>query len=302
MSVLKHIDAGVLRVGYFEAGPEDGPVAMLMHGWPYAAHCYLEVMDLLAARGIRTIAPFLRGFGPTRFLSDKTMRSGQQAALGADLIALMDALSIETATLAGFDWGGRAASIMAALSPERVAGLVSCGVGYNIQDIAHANDPGAVEEETRFWYIYLFNTERGRTQLASDRQGFGKFIWQLWSRNWDFSQATYDQTAASFENPDYVDVVIQSYRHRLGGVPGDPAFSDIEAQLAGLPNITVPTVILQGTDDAVDPPSEGDPFRSKFTSNYERRVLERVGHNPPQENPVAFAGAVLNVMGYDQKL
>ncbi|MEM6587346.1 MAG: alpha/beta hydrolase [Pseudomonadota bacterium] len=296
MIPLKHIQAGLLNIGYFEAGPEDGPVVMLMHGWPYDAHCYLDVMELLAAKGIRSVAPFLRGYGPTRFLSDDTMRSGEQAALGADLLALMDALSIETATLAGYDWGGRAACIVAAIAPERVTGLVSCGVGYNIQNIAHANDPGPVDEETRFWYIYLFNTERGRVQLANDPHGFGKFIWRLWSCNWAFDAATYDQTAASFENPDYVDIVIHSYRHRFGGVAGDPAVAHIEAQLAKQPQITVPTIILQGEDDAVDPPSMDDPVRSKFTSSYERRVLPRVGHNPPQEDPPAFAAAVLDLM------
>ncbi len=295
MSTLKHIDAGVLNIGYFEAGPSDGPVVMLMHGWPYDAHCYLDVMERLAANGVRSIAPFLRGYGPTRFLSGDTMRSGQQAALGADLLALMDALSIERATLAGFDWGGRAACIVAAIAPERVTGLVSCGLGYNIQNIGAANDPGPVGEETRFWYIYLFNTERGRAQLANDPHGFGKFIWKLWSRNWDFDAATYDLTAASFENPDYVEIVIHSYRHRLGGAPGDPTLAHIETQLASQPRIKVPTLILQGADDAVDPPSDGDPFRSKFTSSYDRRVIDTVGHNPPQENPTAFAQAVLYV-------
>ncbi|MEM7733823.1 MAG: alpha/beta hydrolase [Pseudomonadota bacterium] len=301
MTTLRHIEACVLDIGYFEAGPADGPVVMLMHGWPYDAHCYLDVMELLAAKGVRSVAPFLRGFGPTRFLSDATMRSGEQAAIGADVLALMDALSIETATLAGFDWGGRAACIATAVAPGRVTGLVSCGVGYNIQNIACANDPGPVEEEARYWYIYMFHTERGRVQLTSDPHRFGRFIWQLWSPNWAFDDATYDLTAASFENPDYVDIVIHSYRHRFGGVPGDPGVAHIEETLARQPNITVPTVILQGEDDTVDPPSVGEPFRSKFTSHYECRVLSRVGHNPPQEDPAAFAAAVLDVIAF-QKL
>ncbi|MEO0370634.1 MAG: alpha/beta hydrolase [Pseudomonadota bacterium] len=296
MSELKHIHAGQLEIGYFEAGPQDGPVVMLMHGFPYDAHCYTDVMELLAQQGIRSIAPFLRGYGPTRFLSGSTMRSGEQAALGADLIALMDALQIEKATLAGFDWGGRAACIVAALWPERVTGLVSCGVGYNIQDIARANDPGPVEEEARFWYIYLFHTERGRAQLAHDPHGFCKVIWSMWSPNWGFDAAIYDRSAKSFENADFVDIVIHSYRHRYGGVPGDPEVAHIEEQLAQQPAIAVPTVILQGEDDTVDPPSEGDPFLSKFTSRYERRVLPGVGHNPPQEDPAAFADAVFAVM------
>lgn len=297
MSTVKHIEAGVLSVGYFEAGPADGPVVMLMHGWPYDAHCYLDVMDMLADNGIRCIAPFLRGFGPTRFLSDKTMRSGEQAALGADLLVLMDALGIETATLAGFDWGGRAACIVAAIAPERVTGLVTCGVGYNIQNIARANEPGPVEDDPRYWYMYLFNTERGRVQLAHDARGFCKVIWRMWSPNWDFDAPTFDRSGVSFENPDFVDIVIHSYRHRFGGVAGDPAVAHIEERLATQPRIIVPTVILQGEDDTVDPPSKGDPVRSKFTSHYERRVLARVGHNPPQEDPAAFAAAVLDVMG-----
>lgn len=293
MAELKHIEAGVLEIGYFEAGPADGPTVILLHGWPYDAHCYTEVMGLLAAKGMRCIAPFLRGFGPTRFLSDDTPRSGEQAALGTDVIALMDALEIEQAVLAGFDWGGRAACIVAALWPERVTGLVSCGVGYNIQDIARANDPGPAVEDTRFWYIYMFNMERGRVALDHDAHGFCRFIWSHWSPNWAFDDATYDLTAKSFENPDFVEIVIHSYRHRFGGVAGDPAVADIEARLAAQPDIAVPSVILQGRDDTVDPPSDGDPYKSKFKAGYIRRVLDRVGHNPPQESPSAFAAAVL---------
>lgn len=292
---LKLIEAGVLEIGYFEAGPADGPPVILLHGFPYDAHCYADVMDQLAAKGIRCIAPFLRGYGPTRFLSDDTMRSGEQAALGADLLALMDALEIETATLAGFDWGGRAACIAAALWPERVSGLVSCGLGYNIQNIARANDPSPAEVEARYWYIYLFNTEKGRATLAADTHGFCKYIWSRWSPNWGFDVQTYDRSATSFENADFVEIVIHSYRHRFGGTLGDPAYASIEAELAKQPNITVPTVILQGADDEVDPPPTQDEVRSYFTSRYERRVLERTGHNPPQENPSAFADAILSL-------
>ena len=300
---LKYIEAGVLEIAYFEAGPRDGPAVILLHGFPYDAHSYLDVIARLAEKGMRCIAPFLRGYGATRFLSDDTPRSGQQAALGADLLALMDALSIEQATLAGFDWGGRAACIVAALWPERVTGLVSCGVGYNIQDIARANDPAPAEEEARYWYIYLFHTERGRASLSHDRHGFCKFIWRLWSTSWDFDDATYARSAQAFESPDFIDIVLHSYQHRFGGIPGDPAVADIEGQLAQQPSITVPTIVVQGTDDGVDPPSEPASIRAKFTSTYERRVLQNVGHNPPQEAPDAFADAVLSVAGWtDQKL
>lgn len=292
----KHVSAGVLSVGYFESGPSDGPVVMLLHGFPYDARCYLDVMAELSDKGIRCIAPFLRGYGPTRFLSEDTLRSGEQAALGADLIALMDALNIPDATLAGFDWGGRAACIVAALSPDRVNGLISCGVGYNIQNIARANEPAMAEEEVRYWYIYLFHTERGRATLSADRYGFCRYIWSLWSPNWAFGDDTYAQSAQAFENPDFVDIVIHSYRHRFGGVAGDPAYAEIEARLARQPEISVPTIVLQGTDDTVDPPSAPAELRAKFTSFYERRVLDNVGHNPPQEDPSAFANAVLRVL------
>ncbi len=293
---LKSIVAGDLEVGYFEAGPANGLCVMLMHGWPYDAHAYLDVMDRLEARGVRSVAPFLRGYGPTRFLSKDTPRSGQQAAMGADLMALMDALGIEKAYLAGFDWGGRGACIAAAIWPERVLGLVSCGQGYNIQDIASANLPAKAEEEVRFWYIYLFHTARGRATLADDPHGFCKFIWKTWSPNWAFDDATYDQSAASFDNPDFVDIVIHSYTHRFGGVPGDPSFDWIEDKLAQQPDITVPTVILQGADDTVDPPPETDDVRSKFKSSYDRRILPTIGHNPPQESPEAFTDAILSLM------
>ena len=300
---LKFIEAGVLEIAYFEAGPRDGPVVILLHGFPYDAQSYTEVMAILAERGMRCIAPFLRGYGQTRFLSEDTPRSGEQAALGADVLALMDALSIDRATLAGYDWGGRAACIVAALRPERVAGLVSCGVGYNIQNIARANEPAPPEEEARYWYIYLFHTERGRNALTQDRHGFCKFIWKLWSKNWDFDDATYARSARAFENPDFIDIVLHSYRHRFGGIQGDPAVADLEARLAGQPSITVPTIVVQGADDGVDPPSESEGIRAKFTSAFERRVLQNVGHNPPQEAPDAFATAVSDVVSWsDQKL
>ncbi|MEO0752300.1 MAG: alpha/beta hydrolase [Pseudomonadota bacterium] len=292
---VKRVRAGVLEIGYLEAGPSDGPVVILLHGFPYDAQGYGDVMAGLAAKGMRAIAPFLRGYGPTRFLSADTMRSGQQAALGVDVIAFMDALLIERATLAGFDWGGRAACIVAALWPERMAGLVSCGVGYNIQDIANANLPARAEEEARYWYIYLFHTARGRASLSHDPHGFCRYIWARWSPSWDFDEATYDRSAVSFENPDFVDIVIHSYRHRFGGVPGDPALAEVEERLAQQPRITVPTVVLQGEDDEVDPPPATDEVQAFFTGGYERRVLAKTGHAPPQENPDAFVDAVLTV-------
>jgi pimeloyl-ACP methyl ester carboxylesterase len=292
---LNHVQTQDLEIGYFESGPSDGKAVVLAHGFPYDAHCYEEVMSILAGKGFRCITPFLRGYGPTRFLSDTTPRSGEQAALGADLIALMDALKIERATLAGYDWGGRAACIVSAIWPERVTGLVSCGVGYNIQDIANANLPAPAWEEERYWYIYLFHSERGRASLAHDPHGFCKYIWSRWSPNWAFDDQTYDRSAVAFENPDFVDVVIHSYRHRFGLAPGDPSVAVIEEQLAQQPKIDVPTIILQGADDTVDPPPEVDEVHSRFTSTYERRVLSNTGHNPPQENPTEFADAVLSV-------
>ncbi|MEM8646687.1 MAG: alpha/beta hydrolase, partial [Pseudomonadota bacterium] len=209
----KHVKAGPLNIAYDEYGPSDGPTAILLHGFPYAPDCYADVAAKLADQGIRSIVPFLRGYGETRFLSSDTPRSGEQAALGADVAALMDALEIPNAVLAGYDWGGRAACIVSALWPERVSGLVSCGVGYNIQNIARANEPAPAAEEARYWYIYLFHTERGRQSLEADRTGFCRYIWNLWSPNWDFDDATYARSAAAFENPDFVDIVIHSYRH-----------------------------------------------------------------------------------------
>jgi pimeloyl-ACP methyl ester carboxylesterase len=290
--MLNRVSAGVLDVAYYEAGPADGVPTILLHGFPYDAHAFDEVMVNLAGAGHRCIVPFLRGYGPTRFLSPDTPRSGEQAALGADLLALMDALRIEEAILGGYDWGGRAACIVAALWPERVAGLVSAGKGYNIQDIAAAAKPGMPEQEARDWYQYYFHTERGRKGLGEKRREIIRFLWKTWSPSWSFDEDTFERTAVSFDNPDFVDVVIHSYRHRYGVVEGDPAYAEIEARLARQPDISVPGIVLLGADDGVDPPSPEDEDARKFIGFYNRRVLHRVGHNLPQEAPIGFADAI----------
>jgi pimeloyl-ACP methyl ester carboxylesterase len=293
---MRTIAAGLLNVAYRDLGPEDGRPVVLLHGFPYDVHAYDAVADLLAGQGLRVVVPFQRGFGATRFLAADTPRSGEQAALGFDLLALMDALSLRDAVLAGYDWGGRAACIVAALWPERVRGLVSCGLGYNIQDIAAAGEPEAPEVEARFWYQYYFHSARGRAALERDRRGVCRFLWQTWSPSWRFDDATFERSAAAFDNPDFVSVVIHSYRHRYGGLAGDPALAGIEARLAAQPDIAVPTVVLQGGDDGVDPPA---PIHgaAHFKGGVRRAVVPGVGHNVPQEAPDVFAAAVLEVMG-----
>jgi pimeloyl-ACP methyl ester carboxylesterase len=258
-------------------------------------HAYDAVSQRLSAQGWRCIVPYLRGYGATRFLSSDTMRSGQQAALGADLLALMDALGIERAVLGGYDWGGRAACIVSALWPERVIGLVSCNGGYNIQDIAGAGQPADPDKEFRHWYQYYFNTERGRAGLSLNRRDLTRFIWTLWSPTWGFDPQTFEQTAAAFDSPDFVDVVIHSYRHRYGVVAGDPQLESLERQLADQPDISVPTVVLDGADDGVSVPAVTDPKASHFTGGYRREIVPGVGHNFPQEAPELFAAAVMEV-------
>jgi len=292
---MKSIKAGCLEIHYHEAGSEDGVPVILLHGFPYDIHAYDVVSERLAARGYRCIVPYLRGYGPTRFLSSDAIRSGQQAALGADLLALMDALSLKSAVLGGYDWGGRAACIVAALWPQRVLGLVSCGQGYNIQDIANAQKPAAAAEEARYWYMYYFHTERGRAGLTQNRRDLCRHIWSLWSPSWVFDQKTWEATAASFENPDFVDIVLHSYRHRFGVVSGDPAYDSLEVQLATQPKITVPTIVLQGRDDGVDPPQEKDSDSAYFIGFYERSIIDGTGHNLPHEAPEAFVEAVLKL-------
>ncbi len=268
---------------------------VLLHGFPYDVHAYDAVTPILAAAGCRVITPYLRGYGPTRFLSAETLRSGQQAVLARDLLALMDALAIPRAVLAGYDWGGRAACIVAALWPERVRGLVTGG-GYNIQDIPGASRPQAPENEFRHWYQYYFHGERGRAGLEQNRHALCRLLWRLWSPNWQFDDATYQRTAMSFDNPDFVEVVIHSYRHRFGLVHGDPAVEDTERRLTAQPQIAVPAVALDGGGDGVMPLGGSERHGRFFATKYERRVIPMVGHNLPQEAPQEFAAAVLSVV------
>ena len=293
--MLKRIAAGVLDVAYEESGPASGVPIIVLHGFPYDVHAYDDVTPRLVARGCRVIAPYLRGYGPTRFRSNDTPRSGQQAALGHDLLALMDVLAIPSAVLGGYDWGGRAACIVAALWPERARGLVSCG-GYNIQDIAASVNPQPPEAEQRHWYQYYFHGERGRAGLAQNRRELCKLLWRLWSPNWRFDDATFERTAEAFDNPDFVDVVIQSYRHRFMLASGDPALEKTETLLAARPKITVPTVVLHGEGNGVAAVRSSEGHARLFTGRYERQVLPSIGHNVPQEAPEDFAVAVLSLL------
>ncbi len=289
-----HLRTSTLDVAYEQTGAPDGEPVLLLHGWPFDPRCYDEVVPLLASTGRRVIVPYLRGFGPTRFIHADTIRSGQQAALASDLRELMDALHIERAIVAGYDWGGRAACIVATLWPERVRGLVT-GNGYNLQDIAASVNPAAPAQEHRFWYQYYFHTPRGRAGLEQNRRAFCRLLWQLWSPTWKFDDATFERSAVSFDNPDFVAVTIQSYRHRYGYAAGDPALESIERRLTGQPKISVPTIALQGEVDGVQGPQSTEKHGVHFTGPYQRRVLPNTGHNPPQEAPKAFADAVLEL-------
>jgi pimeloyl-ACP methyl ester carboxylesterase len=288
----RQVEAGVLSVAYEEHGAADGRPVVLLHGFPYDVRAYDEVAPALAAAGCRVLVPYLRGYGPTRFLSATTPRSGEQAALGHDLLAFMDALGMGQAVVAGYDWGGRAACIVAALWPERVRGLVSCG-GYNVQDIATSMTPQAPEREMGLWYQYYFHSERGRAGLERNRRDLCRLLWRQWSPTWRFDDATFERTAGSFDNPDFVAVVIQSYRHRFGLAPGDPALEDVERRLAAQPSITVPTIVLHGVDNGVSRPATSETHQRFFKGPYERRLVAGVGHNVPQEAPRDFAAAVL---------
>jgi len=292
--MLKRIATDLLDIAYDEQGDADGWPAVLLHGFPYDIHAYEDIAPRLASRGARVITPFLRGYGPTRFLSAATPRSGQQAALAADLLALLDALRIERAVLGGYDWGGRAACIVAALYPSRARGLVSVN-GYNIQDIATAMRPASPEKEHRMWYQYYLHGERGRAGLTENRRAFCRLLWSLWSPSWRFGDDTYARSAAAFDNPDFVDVVVHSYRHRFGLVDGDPRFDDMERRLSAMPPITVPTITLEGDADGVTPPGGRQADRKHFTARHENRVVPNAGHNLPQEAPEAFAAAVLDI-------
>ncbi|TXN04714.1 alpha/beta hydrolase [Methylobacterium sp. WL64] len=294
---MKRVQAGLLDVAYLEVGPADGKPAVLLHGFPYDVRAYDAAAARLASAGVRCLIPYLRGYGPTRFRDPQTPRSGEQAALGADLLAFLDALGIGRAVLAGYDWGGRAACVVAALWPERATGLVSCGLGYNIQNIQASAQPASPEAEHRLWYQYYLHGARGRAGLAANRAQFCALLWRLWSPTWSFSEETFAQTARSFEeNSDFVDVVVHSYRHRFALVPGDPALAGIEARLAAQPDITVPSVVLLGADDGVGPPSQKDTDARHFTGPYRRVIVAGVGHNFPQESPEAFAEAVLGLL------
>jgi len=294
--MLKRARTPVLEIAYEESGPESGIPVLLMHGFPYDPRAFDEVVPPLVAAGHRVIVPYLRGYGQTRFLDAATPRSGQQAALGRDLVELMDALQIPSALLCGFDWGGRAACITAALSPERVRGLVTAN-GYNIQDIAASVAPAAPEQEHRLWYQYYFHTERGRAGLQNNRRELCKLLWKLWSPNWKFDDATYARTAESFDNPDFVDIVIQSYRHRYGYAPGDPAYDIYERELAARPPITVPTIALQGDGDGVGVARANAAAAQArfFTGPFQYRMIPVIGHDVPQEAPRETAAAILEL-------
>ena len=293
---MQTVGTGTLAIGYEEHGPSDGPPVILLHGFPDDIHAWDAVTPGLVEQGCRVFTPYLRGYGPTRFLDPATPRSGQQAALGADLRDFMDALGLGRATLAGYDWGGRAACVVAALWPERVQGLVSIG-GYNIQDIARAAaNPGPAESEHRFWYQWYFHTERGRLGLERNRRELCRLMWRLWSPNWQFDDATFESTAASWDNPDFVDVCIQSYRHRYGQAAGDPALEGIERDLAAQPPITVPTIVLAGQADGVTPPDPADTDARHFTGLYRRRLIPVAGHFLPRETPEAVIAAIRDLL------
>src|SRR4030081_2993882 len=291
---LKQIDAGILNVGYAEAGPADGPAVVLLHGWPYDIHSYVDVAPLLASAGCRVIVPYLRGYGTTRFLSSETFRNGQPSVIAVDTIALMDALKIEKATLAGFDWGARTANIIAALWPERCKAMVSVS-GYLIGSQESGKMPLPPKAELEWWYQFYFATERGRAGYEKYRHDFAKLIWQLASPKWAFDDATFDRSAAAFDNPDHVSIVIHNYRWRLGLAQGEPKYDDLETRLAAFPVITVPTITLEGDANGAPHP-EPSSYAKKFAGKYEHRLIKGgIGHNLPQEAPQAFAEAVVEI-------
>jgi pimeloyl-ACP methyl ester carboxylesterase len=291
---LKQVDAGLLNVGYAEAGPADGPAVLLLHGWPYDIYSFVDVAPLLASVGYRVIVPFLRGYGTTRFLSNETVRNGQQAVVAIDAIALMDALKIPKATVAGFDWGARTADIMAALWPQRCKALVSVS-GYLIGSQEAGKAPLPPKAELQWWYQYYFATERGRDGYDKYRYDFSKLIWQLASPKWDFDDATFNRTAAAFNNPDHVAIVIHNYRWRLGLAEGEPKYDDLEKRLAEGPVITVPTITLEGDANGAPHPDPSS-YAKKFSGKYSFRLIKGgVGHNLPQEAPHAFAEAIVDV-------
>ncbi|WP_433296950.1 alpha/beta fold hydrolase [Pseudonocardia sp. CA-142604] len=289
---VKQIRAGVLDIGYAEFGPATGPPVVLLHGWPYDPHSYVDVGPLLAAAGYRVIIPYLRGFGPTIFLSKDTVRNAQQSAVALDVIALMDALEIDNAILGGFDWGTRTADIIAALWPERSKALVAVS-GYGINDLEANLQPLVPAAEYGWWYQYYFATERGVLGYGRNRHDFNKLIWKIVSPNWNFDDATYERTATSFSNPDHVDIVIHNYRWRMSLAPGEPQYDGYEQKLAMAPAIAVPTITIGSDFDGAA--ADGNAYRDKFTGRYEHRIFAGIGHNVPQEAPQAFAQAVIDV-------
>ena len=290
---LKQIEAGLLNVGYAEAGPADGPVVLLLHGWPYDIHTYVDVAPLLATQGYRVIVPYLRGYGTTRFLREDTVRNGQQSVVAVDAVALMDALGMEQAILGGCDWGARTADIVAALWPERCKALVSVS-GYLIGSQEANKMPLPPEAELQWWYQYYFATERGRSGYDKNLHDFAKLVWRLASPKWNFDDATFDRSAASFDNPDHVDIVMHNYRWRLGLSEGEPDYDVLEKQLAEGPVITVPTITLEGDANGAFHP-DPSAYAKKFSGRYSHRTIEGgIGHNLPQEAPEAFAQAVID--------
>ncbi|MBO3679595.1 alpha/beta fold hydrolase [Streptomyces sp. NEAU-YJ-81] len=294
---IKQIKAGVLDVGYAEAGPEHGPAVILLHGYPYSIQSYVDVAPLLAAEGYRVIVPHLRGHGTTRFLSASTFRNAQQSVIALDIIALMDALGIERALLAGYDWGSRTADIIAALWPHRCKALVSV-TGYLITNREANKKPLPPKAEWAWWYQYYFATERGELGLRANGRDLARLIWEFNSPSWEFDDATFDRTAAVFDNPDYADIVLHNYRWRQSLADGDPRYDGLEKRLAAAPGIGVPTITLDGELDPFTPAGDGAAYRDKFTGTYEHRTLKGIGHNVPQEAPEAFARAVVDVDGF----
>ena len=291
---LKQIDAGVLNVGYAEAGSASGTPVVLLHGWPYSIHSFVDVAPLLAAKGYRVIVPFLRGYGSTRFLSSETFRNGQPASLASDIVTMMDALKIEKAVLAGFDWGARTANIVAALWPERCKAMVSVS-GYLIGSQAAGRVPLPPQAELQWWYQFYFATDRGRAGYEKYRRDFAKLIWQLASPKWNFDTATFDRSAASFDNPDHVQIVIHNYRWRLGLAEGESKFDEFEKRLAQAPVIAVPTITMEGDANGAPHP-DASAYAKKFSGRYEHRLISGgIGHNLPQEAPQAFAQAVVDI-------
>jgi pimeloyl-ACP methyl ester carboxylesterase len=291
---VKQVDAGLLNIGYAEVGPASGPPVVLLHGWPYDIHSYVDVAPLLASAGYRAIVPYLRGYGTTRFLSPDTVRNAQQSVVALDIIALLDALKIQKAIVAGFDWGARTADIIAALWPERCRGLVAVS-GYLITSLEANLKPLPPVAEYGWWYQYYFATERGRMGYAENRHDFNKLIWKIASPKWNFDDATFDRTAASFDNPDHVDIVIHNYRWRLSLAKGEPRYDDLEKKLFAKPVISVPTITIASDFDG--PAADGSAYAKLFSGRHSHRILKGIGHNVPQEAPEAFAKAVLDVAG-----